>query len=188
MPTDQTVFDYQNSNVFLLAATSFYECARLFRETHRHPELRSFIPGWRHGNFIASPVYANSCQGIELAFKGYLRAKGKTIKELRGKELGGNNGHDLVKLYTACQNLGMESFTAGIEEQAFVALSKAHTAKESNFPDIELNRSLPPIDKALDFCRRAIEAANTVAQQGSWKHHNLPTAEPSYRGKQNGGK
>lgn len=149
--------------------------------------MLSYIHGCKKGRFVTSPVYANCCQGIELAMKGFLRAKGATIEDLK-KKLGGKNGHDLEKLYVECQRLGMERFNQETEDHEFSALSKAYRSKEFHFPDSELHRRLPSIDKALTFCHAAIQAADAVAREGSRRHHNLPSAAPSYRNKQCGGK
>ncbi|HYK63392.1 MAG TPA: hypothetical protein VEY94_00475 [Patescibacteria group bacterium] len=60
----------------------------------------------RRGQFPSQVSYQCACQGLELAFKAYLRASGKTVDDLRAL------GHSLVKCMHAAMAAGLRSPSA----------------------------------------------------------------------------
>lgn len=172
------MFDKRSSITFLLNAECFFDCARLYRASEGNEELLKYIPG--HKGISRPAIYANACRAIELALKGYLRASGKTIKEIKTK--GGRNGHDLVFLHDACVIEGMPKlFVSAEDEKEFNELSSRYSEKDFDYPDVELNRGSPILESALDFAQRAIEAVTQSCRENDDRHFNQPTAATSYR-------
>ncbi|MEN3941610.1 hypothetical protein WJU23_09990 [Prosthecobacter sp. SYSU 5D2] len=180
MHSEPPVFDKNTSLSFLNSAECFYNCALLFKATDDHRELLKYIPDYK--GVCRPAVYANACRAIELSLKGYLRAAGKTIEDIRKKH-GGRYGHDLARLHEACITEGLPSLTSDKNLEQFNVLSEHYSGKDFDYPDVQLNQGAPSIGIALDFAKRAIEAVRTFCRKNDDKHFNTKTASGGFKRK-----
>lgn len=163
--------------LFAYAAFENYEAASTLRD-----RVLQIDPSRR---FL--PFYTSCCLSIELSLKGYLRARGFSIREI--KQAGGKSGHDLMALWAEATEANDRNFkvrgAAGtppvlfavdeIEFQAMVALS--HYYKIHMFRYLEVGQMmLVPMDLALKLAKRIWDAVDPVCKTNNMIHSGMPTA------------
>lgn len=95
-PDEIDSIDREPPIAVFLSGESFFESASFLRSAHEKKELRLRFQ---------MPIYYLYTHALELVLKAFLRAKGRTSDDLRGRQF----GHKLKTLWTTCLEAGLKT-------------------------------------------------------------------------------
>lgn len=168
--------------LFTYAATEYWEASTLIHEAvlTRAPERRPL------------PFYTNCGLSIELSYKGYLRARGRTIDEI--KAAGGRGGHNLMDLMSAANNAADQYFLASggvgappvfvpmsVDDFKLIAnLNHYYRMHTYRYPEAGV-LTLMPMENCLGFAKRLLDVVAPICKENNTIHFGKPSAETSPR-------